>query len=121
LIIFPLVYSARRHFEEDGGRLRSRIDEVMRELRDIAHGLRCRGYPKTADFLERNARFMVTFAEVALEGVRIPYTTNRIERLMGEVSKRCKHQWMHWSTDGLRNILILVLVRYTDEALYEGF
>jgi transposase-like protein len=78
-------------------------------------------YPKVAGFLERNARFMVTFAEVALERVRIPYTTNRIERLMGEVSKRCKHQWMHWSTDGLRNILILVLVRYTDEALYEGF
>ena len=46
---------------------------------------------------------------------------NLIEGLMGEVSKRCKHQWMHWSTDGLRNILILVLVRYTDEALYEGF
>ena len=64
---------------------------------------------------------MVTFAEMALEGVRIPYTTNRIERLMGEVSKRCKHQWMHWSTDGLRNILILILVRYTDEALYENF
>jgi len=40
---------------------------------------------------------------------------------MGEVSKRCKHQWMHGSTDGLRNILILVLVRYADEALFEGF
>ena len=64
---------------------------------------------------------MVTFAEVALEGVRIPYTTNRIERLMGEVSNRCKHQWMHWSTDGLRDILVMVLVRYTDEALYKGF
>jgi len=45
----------------------------------------------------------------------------RIERLMGEVSKRCKHKWMHWSTDVLRNILILVLVRYTNEALYEIF
>ena len=47
--------------------------------------------------------------------------TTLIERLMGEVSKRCKHQWMHGSTDGLRNILILVLVRYADEALFEGF
>ena len=42
----------------------------------------------------RNARFMVTFAELALEDVQIPYTTNKIERLMGEVSKRCKHKWM---------------------------
>jgi len=119
-VIFPLVYSACRH-PEDGERLRARIDEALGDLRRVARGLRRRGYPKAAEFLERNARLMVTFAEVDLEGVRIPYTTNRIERLMGEVSKRCKHQWMHWSTDGLRNILILVLVRYTDEALYEGF
>jgi hypothetical protein len=40
---------------------------------------------------------------------------------MGEVFKRCKHQWMYGSMDGLRNMLILVLVQYTDEALYEGF
>jgi hypothetical protein len=120
--LFPLVYSSRRHLEDgDHERLRARIDLTLRELRDVAHGLRSRGYPKAAGFIERNARFMVTFAELALEGVEVPHTTNRIERLMGEVSKRCKHKWMHWSTDGLRNILILVLVRYTDEALYEGF
>jgi len=71
--------------------------------------------------LERNAWFMVTFAEVTLERVMITYTTNRIERLMGEVYKWCKHRWMHRSTDGLRDILVLVLVWYTDEALYEGF
>ena len=121
-VIFPLIYSARRHLEEeDRERLRARIDETLEALREVARELRARGYPKAARFLERNAGFMVTFAELALEGVKIPYTTNRIERLMGEVSKRCKHQWMHWSTDGLRNILTLVLVRYTDEALYEGF
>jgi len=121
-VVFPLVYSAQKHLEDgDGEKLRAMIDEALRELRRVARGLRGRGYPKAARFLERNARFIVTFAEVALEGMRVPYTSNRIERLMGEVSKRCKHQWMHWSTDGLRNILILVLVRYTDEALYEGF
>jgi transposase-like protein len=64
---------------------------------------------------------MVTFAELALEGVSIPYTTNRIERLMDEISKRCKHKWMHWSTMGLKNILTLVLVQYTDKPLYENF
>jgi len=121
-VIFPLVYSTGRHPEdEDVERLRGRIDEALRALREVACKLRRRGYPKAAGFLERNARFMVIFVEVALEGVRIPYTSNRIERLMGEVSKRCKHRWMHWSTDGLRNILILVLVRYTDETLYESF
>ena len=77
---------------EDGEKLRARIDEALRELREIACKLRRRGYPKAAGFLERNAKFIVTFAKVALEGMRIPYTTNRIERLMGEVSKRCKHK-----------------------------
>ena len=119
-VIFPLVYSAGRH-SEDGERLRARIYETLIELREVACKLKRRGYPKAAGLLERNARSMVTFAEVALEGVTIPYTTNRIERLMGEVSKRCKHKWMHWSTDGLKNILILVLVRYTDDAIYESF
>ena len=54
--------------------------------------MRVRGYPKATGFLERNSRFMVTFAELALEGARIPYTTNRVKRLMGEISKRCKHR-----------------------------
>ena len=120
--LFPLVYSARKHLEDgDFERLRARIDWTLGELRDLARGLRGRGYPKAAGFIERNAGFMVTFAELALEGVRVPYTSNRIERLMGEVSKRCKHKWMHWSTDGLKNVLTLVLVRYTDEDLYENF
>ena len=121
-VIFPLVYSARKHLEDgDGVKLRAMIEWTLGELRDVACRLRGRGYPKAAGFIERNARFMVTFAELALEGVKVPHTTNRIERLMGEVSKRCKNKWMHWSTDGLKNVLTLVLVRYTDEALYENF
>jgi hypothetical protein len=32
-------------------------------------------------FLDRNARFMVTFAEVALEGMRVPYMSSAISRL----------------------------------------
>ena len=64
---------------------------------------------------------MVTFAQLTLEEVEIPYTTNKIERLMGEIWKRCKHKWMHWSTHGLRNILTIVLVRYTNKPLYNRF
>jgi hypothetical protein len=52
-------------------------------------------------------------------GVPGSSSINRVERLMGEVSKRCKHMWMHWSPKGLRNILTLIPVRYTDEALKE--
>jgi len=48
--------------------------------------MRGRGYPRAAAFITKHARVMVTFTELALEGVRIPYTTNRSERLMGEIS-----------------------------------
>lgn len=120
--LFTLVNSTKRHLEDgDRDRLQARISWALGELHATAGRLRGRGYSKAGDFIEKHARFMVTFAELALEGVSIPYTTNRIERLMGEVSKRCKHRWMHWSTSGLKNILTLVLVRYTDEALYTAF
>jgi len=120
--LYTLIRSTKRHLEDgDRERLQARIGRTLRELHATAHRLRDRGYPRAAAFIEKHARFMVTFAELALEGVRIPYTTNRIERLMGEISKRCKHRWMHWSTRGLKNILPLVLIRYTDEALYENF
>ena len=120
--LFTLVNSAKKHLKDgDEARLKSRIDETLRELNSIAEGLRDRGYPKAAAFIMKHSRFTVTFAELALEGIRIPYTTNAIERLMGEVSKRCKHKWMHWSTRGLKNVLAIILVRYTDEPLYVRF
>jgi len=64
---------------------------------------------------------MVTFAKLAVEDVETPYVTNKIERLMGETSKRCKHKRIHCSTEGLRNILTIVLARYTNEQLYNQY
>jgi transposase-like protein len=64
---------------------------------------------------------MVTFAKLALKNIQIPYTSNVIERLMGEISKRCKHKWMHWSTEGLENMLQIILVRYTNPQFYKQF
>jgi hypothetical protein len=120
--LFTLVNSAEKHLADgDMDRLRWRIDWTLMMLGDAARDLRSRGYDKAGEYLERHAGLLVSFAELALEGIRIPYTTNRVERLMGEVAKRCKNRWMHWGTDGLRSILIFVLVRYTDEEVYERF
>lgn len=120
--LFTLVNSTKKHLKDgDKGRLKARIDRTLRELHEIADGLGERGYTRASEFITRNAGFTVTFADLALEDIEIPYTTNKIERLMGEVSKRCKHQWMHWSTNGLRNILTIILVRYTNQSLYTKF
>nr|MDO8080148.1 ISH6 family transposase [Candidatus Freyarchaeota archaeon]MDO8082460.1 ISH6 family transposase [Candidatus Freyarchaeota archaeon] len=48
----------------------------------------------------------------------VPYTNNLIERLMGEIAKRVKNKWMHWSTQGLENLLNILLVRYCNEQLF---
>jgi len=120
--LFTLVNSTKKHLKDrNKERLKARIDRTLRELYNIADELEERGYTKASAFIMKNARFMVTFAELALEDVEMPYTTNKIERLMGEVSKRCKHKWMHWSTNGLRNILTIILVRYTNKHLYQQF
>ena len=39
---------------------------------------------------------------------------------MGEVAKRVKKRWMHWSTTGLENMLKILLVRYCDRKLYSS-
>ena len=120
--LYRLVNTAKKHLKEtDREPLKERIEETLRELQDIADELNERGYPKASKFITKNAKFMVTFAELALEDVEIPYTTNKIERLMGEVSKRCKNKWMHWSTNGLKNILTIILTRYTNKQLYQQF
>lgn len=88
--------STKKHFKDkDKTQLQKKIDQTLRMLHKIAKELDEDGYIRAGEFIIKNASFMVTFAELALEDIKIPYTTNRIERLMGEVSKRCKHKWMH--------------------------
>ena len=64
---------------------------------------------------------MLTFAKEALDGVEVRWTSNPVERAMGEVAKRCKRDWMQWSQDGLEAVLQLRLVDYQDPAIYRQF
>jgi len=61
---------------------------------------------------------MITFARLATREIHIPYTNNLIERLMGEMAKRVKNKWMHWSTKGLENLLSILLTRYCNKPIY---
>jgi transposase-like protein len=120
--LFTLVNSTKKHLKDkDKMQLQKRINKMLRKLHKIAEELEEDSYRRASEFIMKNTRFMVTFAELALEGIQVLYTTNRIERLMGEVSKRCKHKWMHWSTQGLKDIFTIVFIRYTNEPLYENF
>jgi len=112
--------SAIKHLKDkDVERLRWRINRTLTDLRQLADELLEEGLTGAAKFLRNSANYTVTFARLAMEQVRIPYTNNLMERLMGEISKRVKNRWMHWSARGLENLLNILLTRYCDRRLYE--
>ena len=121
-LLYTLVNSVKKHLEDDDKEsLKRRVEFTIKGLITLAENLKRRGFRKTAAFIKSNAGFMVTFAKLALKNIQVPYTSNVIERLMGEISKRCKHKWMHWGTEGLENMLQIILVRYTNPELYKQF
>jgi len=71
--------------------------------------------------LQKSPCICVREYEQAVEGFEVPWTSNPVERLMGEVSNRCKNQWRRWTADGLEALLNLRLVKYTDPAHYQSF
>jgi len=36
------------------------------------------GYREASEFIAKNGRLLVTFAELTLQGLRVPYTTKRV-------------------------------------------
>ena len=93
----------------------------MAELKKMSKELWKLGCRKTAKFIKDYSNSMVVFARFAVTGRRVPWNSNIIERLMGEISKRTKHKWMRWTTRGLETIINIILVRYRSEKNYEEF
>lgn len=117
-ILFSLVRSVKKHLlSPDPAMLRRRIRQTLKALDSYVARLKAEGCVSAAGFVSRSVREMVVFARLALKHVRMPYTVNLMERLMGEVAKRVKNRWAHWSEKGLNNLLALLLVRYTNKNL----
>ncbi len=113
--VFHLKNSVAKHRpNEEFAAIRQRIARTTERIEKIAWQLEQYGSEKAAGYLRRWLPSIVTFAEQAIEGFEVPWTSNPVERLMGEVSKRCKNQWMRWTTGGLEAILQLRLVKYAD-------
>ena len=111
--------SAIKHLKDgDMERLKWRIEKTLTDLKRLAKELMEEGLTSVAKFIRNSANYMITFARLAIKQVRIPYTNNLIERLMGEIAKRVKNKWMHWSTQGLENLLNILLVRYCNRECF---
>ena len=118
-ILVILRNSVNKHISDgDFERLKWRINWTLSELDRLSRELLEAGLPVVARFIQNAANHMVTFARLIMKGIQIPMTNNLIERLMGEIAKRVKHKWMHWSTRGLENLLNILLVSYCNRRVY---
>jgi hypothetical protein len=102
-------------------RIGDKINQVVDGMVSLSARLTDLGCHKAAKFLNEYSNTLVTFARLAINGIIIPWNSNCIERLMGEISKRVKHKWMRWTTEGLETILKLILVRYTSPERYRNY
>lgn len=118
-VLEVLRNSVNRHLADgDFERLNWRINWTLSELEKLSRELLESGLLVVARFIKNAGNYMVTFARLAMKGISIPFTNNLIERLMGEIAKRVKHKWMHWSTRGLENLLNILLARYCNRGFY---
>jgi hypothetical protein len=98
-----------------------RIAQTAKEFRRLATRISVMGMRRTVRFLREMSNVVTTYAALALQGITIPDTNNRLERLMGEVSKRCKHKWMSWTSKGALALLTMLVVRTVEPATYQAF
>jgi hypothetical protein len=121
-VLYTLKNSVEKHLiDKNTDDLKKRINTTVDDLKKMSKELWKLGCRKTAMFIKKYSNSMVVFAKLALKGKRVPWNSNIIERLMGEITKRTKHKWMRWTTKGLETILNIILVRYCSEENYEEF
>lgn len=121
-IAMHLKNSVAKHDpENEYWAIRYRIERTREQLEQLAEELADADCQNTAAYLRRWISSVVTFAEQALEGVEVPWTSNPVERAMGAVADRCKQQWMRWTQHGLEAMLTLLLVEYANPDLYDTF
>jgi hypothetical protein len=95
-----------------------RVRGTLQELEQLARRLERGACPRSARTIRREAKALVVFAEVAVHGIRMPATSNGVERVMGMIADRCKRKWARWGS-GLRNLLVMLLARKTRRGTYE--
>lgn len=119
VILETLRNSVSKHVVDgDFERLKWRINWTLSELEKLSGMLLEDGLDTVARFVRNAANYLVTFARLAMKKISIPITNNLVERLMGEIAKRIKHKWMHWSACGLENLLNILLARYCNRSFY---
>lgn len=112
--LYTVQSSTANYFQhKDKGKLRWRLAWARKRIAAIEKKLEERGLAQASEFLTRKKEYLFTAAVLALrENLKVPWTTNQMERCMKELGKRTKQKSMRWSASGLGTILRAVLKRY---------
>ena len=90
-LLFSLKNSVEKHRKEgDLDALKGRINSTVDGLKKLANELLKFGCSKAASFIRDYSNTIVTFAVLAFKGRKVPWNSNLIERLMGEIIKKDK-------------------------------
>jgi len=120
--VFHLKNSVAKHRpNEEFVAIRKRIARTTDRIEKTAWQLDQYGSEKASRYLRQWLPSIVTLAEKAIGGFEVPWASNPVERVMGEVSRRCKNQWIRWTKEGLEALLQFRLVKYTDPEHYRAF
>lgn len=108
--LFYLKNSVERHQpEEEYSAIRELIAQTKYRMEKTAWQLEQLSSPKASSYLRGGLDSIVMFAEEATDRVEVLWMLNPVERVMGEVAKRCKRGWIQWSEEGLDTLLQLAL------------
>ena len=119
VVLWTLRDSVLKHVVDgDVKLLRWHVDWTLEQLKSISSELLGAGLTTVSRFICNAANHLITFARLAMKGVVVPFSNNLVERLMGEIAKRVKHKWMHWSERGLENLLNILLARYCNKRTF---
>lgn len=121
-IVQHLLNSVRCHLPKgEMEELTQRIIQTTKELRRLATLLLADNYYKAAGFLREISANITTFATLAMQGIIVPWHNNLVERIMGEVSKRCKHKWMSWTDRGSQALLTILIIETVEPDTFDAF
>ncbi|MGC8817526.1 MAG: ISH6 family transposase [Candidatus Hadarchaeum sp.] len=114
-----ILQNSVEHFwrDRDTERLTGRVEWFRQELDRWAERAEARGYSSAAGYVRRVRESLLTFAEAALRGDRVPYTNNREEREFRENAYRTKRIGARWSGDGLLQVSLCQLLSRLEEGV----
>ena len=98
-----------------------KIKETGEVLEEFVREMDRKGFWRVSRFFRKHRKSILLFAYKRLEGAAIPWHNNKMERKMGEISKRMKNKWMSWSAKGAENLAGLLMKKKYEREFYEMF